>query len=344
MKRSGSPNRHKGKSTTFPSVYDVKAHTESFSSSGKAQLLMYKQQMQDFEDGLMGHDEGNNKSDAIERNTNLMVDVLRNKIKAMEDAVKTRIHLCVEDFNENSEESSNTAPKMLEAFEEAFLKGLKDIKVGSTTHKDRDNLVSTDGVYIDASHLVIRTRAQTETAKKLEAELEETFASSSVRDIKKMRGKAAMGRTEKSKKMEQQRTEAKRALRNRTEKALQTNMENFLTRSVMDSDLYFRSPTLPSMPDEPTRPTRKQSIKMAASNKQKGDANDDDGDTKKGDDGEDMTIAPIFVSTDPIDTVEWPIPIKWPLKDPRSANPDNMDGEMDPALTLRFAVEKIRYW
>ena len=154
MKRA-SPNKHKAQSRAFTSAMDSggkNVGTESFSTQGKQQLLLYKQQMQDFEDGLMGHDEGNNKSDAIERNTNLMVDVLRNKIKAMEDAAKTRIRLCAEDFNENSEESSNTAPKMLEAFEEAFLKGLKDSKSGTTTHKEKVPPAALHGPYL-APHL-----------------------------------------------------------------------------------------------------------------------------------------------------------------------------------------------
>lgn len=193
-----------------------------------------------FEDELMGHKEGEGQiSDSIERNMNQMVDVLRSKINAMGNAAKTRIRLCEEDLKKNSKESSDQAPKMMEDFDESSnLRGPKDPKYGYNSHKD--NLVSAEGVYIDAAHLVIRTKAPTDAAKKLELELEESFASSNLRDMKKMRGKTGMSRTEKSKKSEQKRFEAKKVLRNKSEKDLQTNMENFLTRSVMDTDLVFK--------------------------------------------------------------------------------------------------------
>ena len=105
-------------------------------------------------------------------------------------------------------------------------------------------------------------------------------------------------------------------------------MENFLPRSVMDADLIFRAPTLPP-PAEASRPSRRHSQKMdkmAAAAKEVADAMEDVDGGDKGKSGEDdeNLSAPVYTSHDPIDTVEWPIPIRWPPKDPRSQNPDNM--------------------
>jgi hypothetical protein len=285
-----------------------------------------------FEDELMGHKEGEGQiSDSIERNMNQMVDVLRSKINAMGNAAKTRIRLCEEDVKKNSKESSDQAPKMMEDFDESSnLRGPKDPKYGYNSHKD--NLVSAEGVYIDATHLVIRTKAPTDAAKKLELELEESFASSNLRDMKKMRGKTGMSRTEKSKKSEQKRFEAKKVLRNKSEKDLQTNMENFLTRSVMDTDLVFRSPNLVNGETGLTKnrrsssnsmqpiTTNNHSVKHALESTEsefenavsvedqkevEQSINPNEDDYMEGFDEE---------AIQSLDPVSWPITIKWPLK------------------------------
>lgn len=317
-----------------------------------------------FEDELMGHKEGEGQiGDSIERNMNQMVDVLRSKISAMGNAAKMRIRLCEEDLKKNSKESSDQAPKMMEDFDESSnVKGARDTRYGLNAHKD--NLVSAEGVFIDAAHLVIRTKATTDAAKKLELELEESFASSSLRDMKKMRGKIGLSRTEKSRKSEQKRFEAKKVMRNRSEKDLQTNMENFLTRSVMDTDLYFKSPTLfaghipcrrrstaPHVQSlklyegRNTHPhpqhdctvldgmgdRRIEEVEVDFEAEGEGDAANE-GDYMEGFDEE-------VTSLDP---VKWPITIKWPQKDPRSAHPDNAEvSEISPAEQLTTAAPNL---
>jgi disulfide oxidoreductase YuzD len=135
--------------------------------------------------------------------------------------------------------------------------------------------------------LVLRTKAATDTAKKLEMTLEETFGNPNFRDIKNKKKQGT--HTEKTKKTEQLKNEAKRINRLRLEKRLQSNMENFVTRSVMDPELVFRAP----------------------------------------EDFEDE------------DCVDWPIPVKWSSKDPRSQRHDNNDGEFDPDLVLLYSLERI---
>jgi hypothetical protein len=264
-----------------------------------------------------------------------MVDVLRSKINAMGNAAKTRIRLCEEDLKKNSKESSDQAPKIMEDFDESsnMNKGTKDHKNGFVSHKD--NLVSAEGVYIDAAHLVIRTKAPTDAAKKLELELEESFALSNLKDMKKMRGKTGMSRTEKSKKSEQKRFEAKKVLRNKSEKDLQTNMENFLTRSVMDSDLVFKSP---SLLQEKGLLRRRSSVKKSMQGVMKALESTDtefenevstEDNLKDPEEGEvlneDDYMDGFDEQIESLDPVHWPITIKWPLKDHRSAHPDNAE-------------------
>lgn len=293
----------------------------------------------------MGHKEGEGQiGDSIERNMNQMVDVLRSKISAMGNAAKMRIHLCEEDLKKNSKVSSDQAPKMMEDFDESSnVRGARDTRYGLNFHKD--NLVSAEGIFIDAAHLVIRTKAPTDAAKKLELELEESFASSSLREMKKMRGKIGLSRTEKSRKSEQKRFEAKKVMRNRSEKDLQTNMENFLTRSVMDSDLYFKSPTLcaghiPSRrrstaPHAQTlkpyegRNTHPQYDCTVLDEMGEGRL-EEEADTEGDAANEDDYMECFDEEVKSLDPVKWPISIKWPQKDPRSAHPDN--GEVSPSL------------
>lgn len=103
------------------------------------------------------------------------------------------------------------------------------------------NLVSTDGVFIDPVRLIIKTKQQTETSKKLEMKLEDLFSSSSLREMKGKKSKAS-NRVARSKKTEAKRYEAKKLQRMRLEKELTVNMESYVTRSVNDSDLDFHPP------------------------------------------------------------------------------------------------------
>lgn len=150
----------------------------------------------------------------------------------------------------------------------------------------KDNLVSSDTVHIDPYHLVVKTKAPTETAKKLESNLEELFGNSNLREMKNKKSKA-LNQNEKSKRTEQLKNEAKRMNRLRIEKKLQSVMENFVTRSVMDTELVFKVPD--TLNKEP----------------------------------------------------EWPVPLKWSSRDPRSALPENAEGEFDPDLLLRYAIERM---
>ena len=317
-------------------INNTQRHEKAHSSAMDHE--QHQLQFKVFEDELMGHKEGEGQiGDSIERNMNQMVDVLRSKINAMGNAAKTRIRLCEEDLKKNSKESSDQAPKMMEDFDEsANVRGTRDPRNGFNSHKD--NLVSAEGVFIDAAHLVIRTKAPTDAAKKLELELEESFALSNLRDMKKMRGKTGMSRTEKSKKSEQKRFEAKKVLRNKSEKDLQTNMENFLTRSVMDADLTFRAPTLPPIPG--TIPCRRRSsihpmvLKALESNdndfdnereNREEDDNKEENDEENENRNEDDYMEGFDEEIQSLDPVNWPISVKWPLKDPRSAHPDNAE-------------------
>jgi hypothetical protein len=110
-------------------------------------------------------------------------------------------------------------------------------------HRD-NNLVTSDTVFVDATHLVVRTKQATETGKKLEAQLEECFGSVNMRELKGKKSKGGMlNRQEKPKKSVRQKNEAKKQARNRLEKLLHANMENYVTRSVNDQDMKFHAPS-----------------------------------------------------------------------------------------------------
>jgi hypothetical protein len=257
------------------------------------------------------------KSQAIEKNLNQMIKVLNSRLQALDQAAKTRLHLLDEDLKPLSNKMSDQAPKIVDEFDDAVLpKGLRDpnAKPGALTtgtmasssvpgvntaalttaggggggagNSALSNLVSSDTVYIDPYHLVFRTKSQTESSKKLESLLEESFGSSNLRELKN-KNKKNLNQSEKSKRTEQLKNEAKRMNRLRIEKKLQLNMENFVTRSVMDPEFVFQIP--------------------------------EDNGTE----------------------VLWPVTVKWSAKDPRSNKMDNSDGEFDPDLLLRYAIERI---
>lgn len=191
------------------------------------------------EEEIMGGNNIGEKSEIMGKNLDQMVKVLHSRLKALEDAATTRLRLCEEDLMPNSKNTSSQAKNLINDYDEAIPRSLKDTKLATLVHKD--NLVSSDTVYIDPYRLVLRTKGTTETAKKLEATLEETFGNPNIhfRDLK---GKKTKGHNEKSKKTEQLKNEAKRINRLKLEKKLQVNMENYVTRSIMEPQLAFTAP------------------------------------------------------------------------------------------------------
>jgi hypothetical protein len=237
------------------------------------------------EDDLMGGSGQGSKSDVMDKNLLQMFDVLRHRLDVLKEAATTRAKLCEEDTNKNSDKMSEQAPKIIDEFDEVVPRSLRDIKMPTLAHKD--NLVASDTVYIDPFHLVFsKTKIPTEAAKNLEGLLEESFGNINMRETKNKKSKTA-NQTEKSKKSEQLKNEAKRINRMKLERKLTQNMDQFLTRSVMDGELRFEAPILV---DAPT---------------------------------------------------EWPVTVKWCGKDPRSKLAENVEGEFDPDLLLRYAIERI---
>jgi hypothetical protein len=180
------------------------------------------------EEELMGATGNGKKSDVMGKNLDQMVIALHTRLKTLEEAAKNRLRLCAEDLNPNSTNTSNQASKLLDEYDEVIPKSLKEMK--QTTLTSRDNLVSSDTVYIDPSRLILKTKVPTETSKKLEGILEESFGNANFREMKNKKSKT-MNHAEKSKKSEQLKNEAKRLNRLKLEKKLQMSMENFVARA-----------------------------------------------------------------------------------------------------------------
>lgn len=156
-----------------------------------------------------------------------------------------------------------------------------------TTHPShlghgKGNLVSSDTVFIDPYHLVLKSKAPTDAARKIEAIFQGTTNN---RDPKTKKAKAA-GHSEQSKKEEQLKNETKRNNRIRLERKLQQITESFVTRNV--NDKIFEVPDIAT--EEP----------------------------------------------------KWAVTIKWSHRDPRSASPENAEGEFDPDLLMKYALEMIQ--
>lgn len=328
--------------------------------SNNEQIHAYEQTNQshqkNFEENLMGHTKGDDQiGDSVERNINQIIEALRSKLSAMGNAAKTRLRLCQEDLNDNSRESSDQAPKITEDYEESpKLKGTRDQEVGFSLH--RDNLVISEVVHINTTHLVIRTKATTDAAKKLELELEDPFFSSKQRFIENANGKSGQKKIENSKKNVQKRFEARKIRRNKSEKDLQTNMEKFLTRSVMDADLQFRSPMQKvscrsnTLTQDHTRISETCNttatdlgIFIHSRSKQKNSlsANEDSLVTKAADLAVAVGTFDVGVGAGvwgvlPDQEVKWPISVKWPPRDPRSGRSRN--AEVNPALHLFILI------
>jgi hypothetical protein len=186
---------------------------------------------------IMGESGNGRRSETMEKNLNQMVKVLHNRLNSLENACKTRIRLCEEDSNPLSKKMSKNAPKIFDEFDELMPRSLKDAKQQNLVYKD--NLVSSDTVYIDPYHLVLKTKIPTDAAKKLENNLDEAFGITNLRELKSKKTKNG---NEKSKKSEQLKNEAKRMNRLNLEKKLQINMDAFVTRSVTEVEFIFFPP------------------------------------------------------------------------------------------------------
>ena len=324
--------------------------------SSNEQIHAYEQTNQshqkNLEEKLMGNAKGDHQiGDSVERNINQMIEALRSKISAMGNAAKTRLRLCQEDLNDNSRESSDQAPKITEDYEESpKLKGTRDQELGSSLH--RDNLVFSEVVHINTAHLVIRTKATTDAAKKLEVELEDPYLSSKQRFIENINGKSGQKKIEISKKNVQKRFEARKIRRNKSEKDLQTNMEKFLTRSVMDADLQFRAPIRCTSPMQKfssrsntlkhdhtrisetcnTTPTDLSISIQSRSEQENSQSINEDGLLTRAADLA-VAVGTLDVGVEGVldQEVTWPISIKWPPRNPRSNRPGNAD--VSPAHT-----------
>eukprot|EP01041_Mallomonas_annulata_P002564 gene2564-5005_t len=191
------------------------------------------------DDDVIGElkDPDSRKSNIMERNLNQMVDVLHLRLAALEEAASVRLSLCQEDLLPNSKKMSENAPRLMDDFEDANPRNFRD-KISGSSNKDI-NLVTSDGIFIDPIRLALKTRLVTETGKKLESKLEESFGIPNLRELKGKKSKTS-NRAARSKKSEARKFEAKKQQRQRLEKDLQANMEAYVTRSV--TEVEFRLP------------------------------------------------------------------------------------------------------
>lgn len=227
------------KTAAVPGSESIKTKNVEFLSGKQENSIQFSHQN---EEEIMGESGQGNKSGAMEKNLNQMVNVLNARLQSLEQVVSTRLRLCEEDLLPNSLKTTKShAPKIGDESDEAIPRSLKDTKQTSAAHKD--NLISSDTVYIDPYHLVLKTKQTTEAAKQLEQNLEESFGNINLREMKSKKSKT-LNQSEKSKKSEQLKNEAKRINRQKIEKTLQLNMEGFVARSVMDPTSRFSAPPL----------------------------------------------------------------------------------------------------
>ena len=201
-------------------------------------------------------------------------------------------------------------------------------------------MVSVEGVFIDPLRLVLKTKQTTENAKKLEIRLEESFGMVNLRE-NKGKGKNKGAIAAKTRKSDAKKFEQKKAKRTTLEKDLQTNMEMFVTRSVMDPDIHFSAPLeIPiakvrcESPNSIVNHIRPQISAQASTHT----ANDNLMHCNTVQHKHEIieSVRPCSIE------IEWPIPIKWPKHDYRSHRPINVDGQFDPDLILHYALERIQ--
>lgn len=274
--------------------------------------------MRALEEEVMWERSETNKSDVVERNLTQMIDVLHMRLQSLETVVHAREELCEDDIDPNSSKMSKQAPKITDEFEDINPRVAKDQR--GHLHKD-SNLVSVDGVYIDPLRLVLKSKQMTDNAKKLEMRLEESFGMVNLRELKGKKNKNAA--SSKTRKSELKKFEQKKAKRTTLEKDLQTNMESFVTRSVMDPEINFVAPLeIPTSFDSSLQSTLNSPLRTSDAGR------------------EDRLLGLASIRAGPID-IKWPIPIKWSKHDPRSHLFGNSDGEFDPDLLLHYSMERI---
>ena len=185
------------------------------------------------------------QSDIKERNLSQMISVLHMRLASLEKRQAERFELVKEDVRTDSTKCSSDIKNRTDDLEDLGLtRG--DGAIGKTKGHSEKNLVShTDGVTLDPIHLVLKTKSATETAKRLEMNLEDAFGTANTRDFRGQK-KGAGGKGGKggggagnNRKNEQQKYDRKKQQRLKLEKQLQTNMESFVTRSILEPELIF---------------------------------------------------------------------------------------------------------
>lgn len=178
------------------------------------------------------------KSTVMERNLNQMVNMLQNRLQALSNAATERQQYCEDDLDVHSTRMSRFAPRIQEDFEEVG--GGKHDMSSTKVYSSNNNLVGSQDVYIDANKLILKTKQSTESGKRLEVGLEEAFGGNSF-GVSTSKG-TKVAKATRAKKSEAQKHESKRQARIRLEKDLQVNMDNFVTRSVLDADIEYSIP------------------------------------------------------------------------------------------------------
>jgi hypothetical protein len=222
------PKQHIGKQTY--AVAKELANSDFISKADAAEI-------EDEVMGIQSDDPENSKSSMIERNLEQMIKVLHLRLTSISDTTKRRMDYCIQDLKPNSKLKSAQLPSGMNVdFDDLGPKFVKDTNRSTYMgHGKEINLVSTEGVFVDPQRLVLRTKTNTEAAKRVEQRLEETFGTVTLRDTKGQRMK-----TKTSKKSEAMKLEKKRQYRQKLEKELQVNIESFVTRSVMDPEMIFK--------------------------------------------------------------------------------------------------------
>jgi len=197
--------------------------------SDTVSLSRKKYDTEQLERDAMGEGKG---TDVLERNLDQMIEVLHGRLGSLKKIVSLKMLECHDDLDPNTTKCYTKDLKLND--DDADVQNNQGKKIYS-----KDNLVSSEGVFIDPIRLVIKTKQVTEKSKALETSLDELFGS----NLKDLRGKRSKSNLkEKSIKSEQLKSEAKKALRLKYEKILQSNMESYMTRSIMDHDLTYHAP------------------------------------------------------------------------------------------------------
>ncbi len=279
------------------------------------------------------------KSDVVERNLTQMIDVLHQRLNQLSHVVEERNLLCAEDGNGASTvESKQHSVAATDDFDDINPRLLRDPR--AHMHKD-SNLISdakNEGVFIDPLRLVLKTKAMTDNAKKLENRLEESFGMVNLREGKG-KGKNKGAASSKTRKSEAKKFEQKKAKRTTLEKDLNTNMELFQTRGVLD--VCFMAPAeiplVNTLVLSPTAIVNNLHSHVAHASTHTSQDNYMHQNVAHAATGQPRSqIRPSSID------IDWPIPIKWPKNDPRFHNPENADGQFDPDLLLHYALERTQ--